>query len=69
MINLIGYCKECGAEVFDCDEIAEYKGVYECPICCHPHATDELWPEIPFYITEEQRAIWGSLSQDETEEF
>lgn len=69
MVNLMGYCKECGGLVYDCDEIAEHEGIYECPICCHPHALDELWPEVPSYITEEMMIEWGSLSRAETEEF
>jgi len=50
---LIGYCKECGAEVFNLDElIPDYKGVYECSECSQPHAKEELWDEIPEYLKE-----------------
>jgi hypothetical protein len=50
MIKIIGYCKECESKVFDCDELADYKGIYECPICCHPHTKDELLDKKPSYI-------------------
>jgi hypothetical protein len=45
----IGYCKECGAEVYISNKIPEYE-VYECPLCHHPHSKDELWDEKPYYI-------------------
>jgi predicted RNA-binding Zn-ribbon protein involved in translation (DUF1610 family) len=48
--NLVGYCEECGSPVHNCDEIKDYAGVYECPKCKHPHAKDELWDEVPYYI-------------------
>jgi len=48
---LIGYCKECGAEIFNSNElIPDYKGVYECSECSQPHAKEELWDEVPYYI-------------------
>lgn len=45
----VGFCKECGAEVFKVDEIKAYPGTYECPECGHPHSREELWPERPDY--------------------
>jgi DNA-directed RNA polymerase subunit RPC12/RpoP len=51
-INVVGYCKECGAEVTDWDEMEGYEGIYECPKCYHPHAKGELWDEVPYYIKE-----------------
>jgi len=51
MKNLIGYCKECGSEVYNTDELLpEYKGIFECSKCSHPHSKDELWDETPDYL-------------------
>lgn len=50
--DIVGYCKECGSEVFDKDLIEDekFEGVYECPKCYHPHSLNELWDEVPYYI-------------------
>jgi DNA-directed RNA polymerase subunit RPC12/RpoP len=48
--GLIGYCKECGSEVYEYNSIEGYRSIFECPNCCHPHLKEELWEEIPYYI-------------------
>lgn len=49
-MKTVGFCKECGAEVFNLDEIKAYPDVFECPECRHPHAREELCRERPNYI-------------------
>jgi predicted RNA-binding Zn-ribbon protein involved in translation (DUF1610 family) len=49
-VKPIGYCKECGSAIYQANEIPEYKGVYECPKCYHPHNQNELWHSIPEYL-------------------
>jgi len=52
--DLIGYCRECGSKVYNTDELLpEYKGVFECSKCSHPHSKDELWDEMPDYLKNE----------------
>lgn len=69
MNSFIGYCKECGAVIHEEHEIMPGDGVYECPVCFHPHAKDEIWDIVPPYIEEEVRALWPQLSIENTEEF
>lgn len=42
MSESLGYCKECGVEIYPKHEIPGYEGLYECPACYHPHSKDEL---------------------------
>jgi len=52
MKNLIGYCKECGLPVYNTDElIPDYKGIYECSNCSQPQVKEELWNEVPDYLS------------------
>lgn len=46
--RLLGYCRECGAEVFEKDEIAPK--VYECNCCDYPSSEIQLWDSVPYYI-------------------
>lgn len=73
MKELMGYCKECGSEVYKEGSVAETSHVYECSVCSHPHAIFEIWPEPPSYIPEALnlafRRVYGQLSTEHTEEF
>lgn len=41
--SLLGFCKECGAEVTTDDLMnPDYPEMAECPECGHPHTKDEL---------------------------
>jgi DNA-directed RNA polymerase subunit RPC12/RpoP len=51
MKEFLGYCKECGAEVFNTDSIPNYEDILECSNCKHPSLINELWDIIPDYIT------------------
>lgn len=39
---MLGYCKECGSIIQTYDEIDIRPGIYECPICGHPHTKWEI---------------------------
>ena len=44
---IVGYCKECGAEICNTDKFKinlESDWIYECMCCGHPHRFDELTP-------------------------
>jgi hypothetical protein len=44
-VALLGYCKECLADIHEDSEIEDYKGVYECPKCYYPNTIGDLWQE------------------------
>lgn len=45
----LGFCKECGEEIFEEHEIHN-GGIYECPECEYPSAKADLWEEKPDYL-------------------
>lgn len=45
----IGYCKECGDEIYHRDNIDNHKNIYECSNCNHPNHTNELYPYKPLF--------------------
>jgi len=49
-MKFMGYCKECGSEVYEKDRIPKFADIYECPKCSHPHSKYELCDEVPTYI-------------------
>jgi len=51
-VERLGFCKECGTEIFDDYEVSGYEGVYECPVCNYPSCLADLWDEKPDYISE-----------------
>jgi DNA-directed RNA polymerase subunit M/transcription elongation factor TFIIS len=46
---MLGYCKECGAAIFETDEIPG-TGLYECCRCYYLNSKSELWDEVPDYL-------------------
>lgn len=48
--KLIGFCKECGHNVYDIDEIEGRDGIFECTKCGYPHTLSDLWYEKPDYL-------------------
>lgn len=52
MEKLIGFCKECGLQVKESDNLSDigHENIYECSHCGHPHTINELWSTQPYYI-------------------
>jgi DNA-directed RNA polymerase subunit RPC12/RpoP len=46
MAKIIGYCNECGSEIFDIDEeymiTGETTGAFECPHCRQMHLKKDI---------------------------
>jgi hypothetical protein len=60
---LLGYCKECGARIYE-DDIIEGRELYECNICMHPHTKDEIWKERPDYFKVEKFRLSKELAAE-----
>jgi|688.fasta_scaffold653321_2 hypothetical protein len=51
MTEKLGFCKECGQEIFEKDGLnGKWKGIYECSKCDYPSLLGDLWDELPDYL-------------------